>query len=134
MGLPARLYKTTIVIWSRYDGADVELHGLAYEAEEGDAYCTRQDSELITDPADFPDTDFFGTYPDKPEDEGPPEKTLTERERLTRKHERAAETWREAEKAATAAAVEAERLAYALAALDNPRTRPPWLPAEEDAS
>jgi hypothetical protein len=60
MQLPDRLYKTTIVIWSEYDGEKLELSALVREAEEGDAYCSLQESELVTDRADFPGTEFFG--------------------------------------------------------------------------
>lgn len=44
------LFKTTIVIWSTYDGASVELEDLAREATVGDAYCSLQRSELVADP------------------------------------------------------------------------------------
>jgi hypothetical protein len=56
------LWKSTIVIWSEYDGTQVELSTLAREAEVGDAYCSRSSSALITDPAvdpDWDDTEFF---------------------------------------------------------------------------
>jgi hypothetical protein len=67
MSLPEKLYKTTITIWSQYDGSKVELSDLAYQAQEGNAYCSQQDTELITDPAQFPGTEFFGV--DDGEDE-----------------------------------------------------------------
>jgi hypothetical protein len=62
------LWKTTIVIWSEYDGTRVELSALAREAEQGDAYCSVSGSELISDPAadegwDF--TEFFGADEDE---------------------------------------------------------------------
>lgn len=56
------LYKTTIVIWSEEDTDDFELHELAREAETGDAYCSRNRSELVNQPEEDPDwdeTDFF---------------------------------------------------------------------------
>lgn len=56
------LYKTTIVIWSEYDGTERELSDLAYEAEQGDALCSRYRSEQVTDVASDPDwdgTEFF---------------------------------------------------------------------------
>ena len=56
------LHKTTIVIWSEYDGTTVELSRLAREAEEGDAYCSRSSSQLVESPdwdADWDGTDFF---------------------------------------------------------------------------
>ena len=58
----AGLYKTTIVIWSEYDGEASTLPYLAQEAETGDAYCSRYRSEYIADPeADeaWDGTEFF---------------------------------------------------------------------------
>lgn len=56
------LYKTTIVIWSEYDGIGVELSDLAWQAEQGDAYCSAQQSVRVEDPAADPEwdgTEFF---------------------------------------------------------------------------
>ena len=56
------LFKTTIVIWSEFDGASVELNALAREAETGMAYCSRYRSTLVQDPpADeaWDGTEFF---------------------------------------------------------------------------
>jgi len=56
------LYKTTIVIWSGFDPADVEIDDLAREAIEGDAYCSSCRRELVDDPeADdaWDGTEFF---------------------------------------------------------------------------
>jgi hypothetical protein len=56
------LYKSTIVIWSEYDGTSVELSTLAREAETGDAYCSASRSELVQEPsadADWDGTEFF---------------------------------------------------------------------------
>lgn len=58
------LYKTTIVIWSKYDGGSVELEDLAEDAQRGAAYCSKQDSKLIQDPGedqDWDGTEFFET-------------------------------------------------------------------------
>ena len=44
------LYKTTIVIWSEYDGSEVELEDLARAATEGDAYCSDYYTEYVKDP------------------------------------------------------------------------------------
>jgi hypothetical protein len=66
------LYKTTIVIWSQYPGDDVELSDLAREAEQGDAYCSRQESERIEDPRSDPGwdgTEFFDLYLDGDDNE-----------------------------------------------------------------
>lgn len=71
MQLPDKLYKTTIVIWSQYDGGEVGLTDLAREADQGDAYCSLQESELVTDRADFPGTEFFGVDDSAPDDEAP---------------------------------------------------------------
>lgn len=56
------LYKTTIVIWSEYDGSEVDLEDLAREAVQGDAYCSKQISELIAEAesdVDWDGTEFF---------------------------------------------------------------------------
>jgi hypothetical protein len=64
-----RLYKTTIVIWSEFDGddLDVELDDLARDAMTGESYCSKQTSELIEDPTKDPDwdgTEFFDAKED----------------------------------------------------------------------
>lgn len=56
------LYKTTAVIWSEFDGTEVELSDLARQAEQGDAFCSHHMSEKIEDPdsdPSFPDNEFF---------------------------------------------------------------------------
>ena len=56
------LFKTTITIWSEYPGDQVELTALFREAEEGDAYCSQQESIRVSDPALDPawdGTEFF---------------------------------------------------------------------------
>jgi hypothetical protein len=56
------LFKTTIVIWSKYDGTKTELDSLAREATSGDAYCSRFQSVLVQNPPvdpDWDDTEFF---------------------------------------------------------------------------
>jgi hypothetical protein len=63
------LYKTTIVIWSEYDGAKVELSALAREAEQGEAYCSSYRSESVEDPSTDPawdGTEFFGDGDERP--------------------------------------------------------------------
>lgn len=62
MAAPKELYKTTIVIWSEYSGEEVELSDLAYEAEVGVAYCSKQESVKVTDwenDPDAPSLEFF---------------------------------------------------------------------------
>lgn len=58
-----KLYKTTIVIWSEYDGSTVEIDDLARDAMRGDSYCSRSTTVLVEDVSDDPDwddTEFFG--------------------------------------------------------------------------
>lgn len=58
------LYKTTIIIWTEYDGGVAELENLAFQATEGNAYCSKQESVIIDNPMGDPDwdgTDFFDT-------------------------------------------------------------------------
>lgn len=49
------LFKTTIVIWSEYNGTEVELEDLAREATSGDAYCSVSKCEAVSDPESDPD-------------------------------------------------------------------------------
>jgi hypothetical protein len=56
------LYKTTVVIWSEFDGTTIELSELARDAEVGESYCAFSRSELVEDPESDPfwdGTDFF---------------------------------------------------------------------------
>lgn len=59
------LYKTTIVIWrERPSEGLLELTDLAYQAQEGDAYCSSMTEDHIEDPTSDPDwdgTEFFDT-------------------------------------------------------------------------
>lgn len=57
---PEKLYKTTIVIWSEFPTEGLELEDLARDADIGDSYCDGLRCEEVTDPAQFPNTDFFG--------------------------------------------------------------------------
>jgi hypothetical protein len=61
-----RLYKTTIVIWSEYEGDKVELVDLARAATNGDAYCSQQFSILVNpeDDADWDGNEFFSDEDD----------------------------------------------------------------------
>lgn len=62
-----KLYKTTIVIWSKYNGAERELKDLALDATNGNAYCSRQESKLLKDPTldlDWDDNEFFFEHDD----------------------------------------------------------------------
>lgn len=56
---PKKLYRTTIVIWTEYPTDSVELPDLAREATTGEGFCSEQECEEITDPNQFPDTEFF---------------------------------------------------------------------------
>ena len=62
------LYKTTIVIWSPFDGNEAELADLAFQATEGNSYCSAQRSVLVENPSKDPDwdgTEFFETEDDE---------------------------------------------------------------------
>ena len=58
---PKQLWRTTIVIWSDFnpDEAQMEIEDLARDATSGDSHCESQVTELVTDPTQFPDTEFF---------------------------------------------------------------------------
>jgi hypothetical protein len=56
------LWKTIIVVWSRYPGNNEELEDLAHDATSGDAYCSKYRSEQIAEPekdVDWDGTQFF---------------------------------------------------------------------------
>lgn len=56
------LFKTTIVIWSEFDGSSVEIENLAREAMNGEAYCSKSESVKVENPEQDPDwdgTEFF---------------------------------------------------------------------------
>jgi len=57
---PAKLYRTTIVIWSDFDPRDLEISYLARDAESGDSFCETLATVEVTDPTQFPETEFFG--------------------------------------------------------------------------
>ena len=57
------MWKTTVVIWTDYDPAHLELDRLAHEACRGDAYCSKQHTDVVENVGADPDwdgTDFFG--------------------------------------------------------------------------
>lgn len=57
-----KLYKTTVVIWSEFDPATLDLSDLARDAESGDSYCSKLTRQFVTEPSDDPDwdgTEFF---------------------------------------------------------------------------
>jgi hypothetical protein len=56
-------YKTTIIIWSHTPTSKMEISTIAQEAESGEFYCSRHQSEKIEQPATDPDWDGteFGT-------------------------------------------------------------------------
>lgn len=68
MTAPQKLYKTTIVIWSEYPTNEYSIEDLAREATNGDAYCSLQHCEGVSDPSKFPHTEFFGD-PEEDEDD-----------------------------------------------------------------
>lgn len=56
------LYRTTIVIWSRFNANKVELSELARAAEDGDAYCSSYRADYVPTPDNDPawdGTEFF---------------------------------------------------------------------------
>jgi hypothetical protein len=66
------LYKTTIVIWTEYNPDLLEIEALAREAMAGDAYCSRQDLELVVHPekdADWDGTEFFAYLDEEESDD-----------------------------------------------------------------
>ena len=68
--LPKGLWKTTAVIWTEYDPQETPLGELAREATCGEGYCDSQEAEFVTDPAQFPDTEFFVVEGTDDDDEG----------------------------------------------------------------
>lgn len=73
MSKPTGLYKTTITIWTDYAPDDVDLETLGREATSGNAYCSGQTTDYVTEPAEFPETDFFGSDNDDDEEHICPE-------------------------------------------------------------
>jgi len=66
------LYKTSIVIWTRYDPSCMEIDRLADEAMDGNAYCSKQETEKVLDRNRDPDWDgseFFGVDEDEEPEE-----------------------------------------------------------------
>lgn len=66
--MPKTLWKTTAVIWTDFNPQTLEIDDLAREAMGGDAHCSREDHELVEDPAGDPDwdgTEFFGVDDDQ---------------------------------------------------------------------
>lgn len=59
MSQPKKLYRTTIEIWSDFHPGDMTLERLGWEAEQGNAFCSIERTELITDEKQFPHTEFF---------------------------------------------------------------------------
>jgi hypothetical protein len=55
MAGPRKLWKTTIVVWSEWDPRNVETINLVREATNGDAYISREEHELISNPYKQPD-------------------------------------------------------------------------------
>jgi hypothetical protein len=66
-----KLYKSTIIIWTRYDPTELELTEIAHEAESGDAYCSSMTSALVPEPEKDPDwdgTEFFESWDGEEDD------------------------------------------------------------------
>ncbi len=64
-----QLYKTTLVIWTEYQPPDgLTCEELGRSADQGDAYCSVWNSELVADPVgdkDWDRTEFFGEMNDE---------------------------------------------------------------------
>lgn len=59
MTRPKELYRTTIIVWSSSNPLGMEASQLVREGEVGDAYISRQITDRVTDPSEFPNTEFF---------------------------------------------------------------------------
>ena len=60
MAKPDRLWKTTLVIWSDQNPGGISTPTLADAAINGDSLLLTRQTIEVTDPAQFPDTEFFG--------------------------------------------------------------------------
>lgn len=59
---PRQLWKTTIIIWSKWDPSTTPVSTLAKEGEDGGAYISKAHSELVSNPydqEDGPSESFF---------------------------------------------------------------------------
>ena len=56
---PKKLYRTTIVIWSEYPTDIMEIDHLARDCMDGESFCESSDCEEVTNPSNFPATEFF---------------------------------------------------------------------------
>lgn len=61
MSKPTKLYKTTIVIWSDYQTDEVEADELVRDSIYWDSFYSGKECVEVTDPGQFPDTEFFDT-------------------------------------------------------------------------
>jgi hypothetical protein len=61
MAATRQLWKTTLVIWSDTDPSQWSNAHLGRESEEGEAWCETRTTALVTDPEEFPATDFFNS-------------------------------------------------------------------------
>lgn len=60
-----KLWKTTIVIWSKFDPQTCELIELAKEATDGNAKCTKQESRCVQNVDNDPDSVGIGEFFDE---------------------------------------------------------------------
>ncbi len=65
MSRPKQLWLSKIEVWTEFDPAGMELEDLAREATSGDAYCPLNEAIRVTNPDEFPATEFF----DNPDEE-----------------------------------------------------------------
>lgn len=86
------LWKTVIVIWSEYNPAEegeddnIDIEDLAFEASQGNAYCSHADSKLIKAPEKDPHwdgTEFFLETEDDEDEDGDEIDLVAEYERAS---------------------------------------------------
>ena len=58
------LWKTTVTIWTKYDGENVELRELAEEAESGQGFCSAFHSVFVPEEKLDEDPDFSSSVPE----------------------------------------------------------------------
>jgi hypothetical protein len=56
---PTKLFKTTVIIWTEADPRGWDMMDLGYAADRADGFCSSKQVEAVTDPSQFPETDFF---------------------------------------------------------------------------
>jgi len=57
---PRRLYRTVIEVWTDTPTDDLDFADLAQQVEREEAYAQVVSGGWVSNPAEFPQTDFFG--------------------------------------------------------------------------